>query len=73
MRRLLLGVAALMPLTVFVGCQHMAGKCDCVHKPAIDCPCAAQTIVAAPPLAAPVKPPEPIKEAPKPKTDTPDK
>jgi hypothetical protein len=60
MRRLLLTAAGLVPLVAFLGCNHMAGMCDCDFIPAIPCPCYGHVVA-----PAPLKPVEPIKEAPK--------
>jgi hypothetical protein len=68
MRRLLLSTAGLVPLVLFFGCNHMAGMCDCAFTPTIACPCYGHIAV---PAAAPIKPVEPIQEAPKPKPEAP--
>jgi hypothetical protein len=75
MRRLLLSAAGLVPLAAFMGCSHMGGMCDCDLQPTIPCPPYCHVAVVAPipaPAPGPVKPVEPLKEAPKPKTDSPE-
>ena len=71
MRCLLLSAAGLSLLAAVVGCNHMAGRCDCDSTPTIACPCWAaphSTVV-----ASPVLKPEAVKEMPKVKPETPDK
>ena len=68
MRRLFLSAVGLMPLALFLGCQHTAGKCDCDKMLTLECPCwlaHGGNGVITPAAPVPGKPLEPIKEAPK--------
>jgi hypothetical protein len=53
-------------MALFFGCSHQAGRCDCDPTPTLACPCYGHAAI----NGVPGKPIEPIKEAPKPNSDT---